>query len=290
VTAGEALAEARRRLAATGADSARIDAVRLLEAILGRDAAWLLAHDRDDLEAASLRAFEDAVRRREAGEPVAYITGTAGFFGRTFAVTRDVLVPRPETEQLAELALAALRRLGRASPAFCDVGTGSGILALTLACELPEARGIAVDLSAAALAVASRNAAALGVASRVTFAHGDLLAAVPAEARFDCLVANLPYVPHGELAAPPDPTTFEPRLALDGGADGLDLYRRLLPALARHLTPQATVLFEAGPSTAAPLAALAAAAFPTAQVEIHPDYAGHPRTIEITTGPAATSP
>jgi release factor glutamine methyltransferase len=278
-TVGEALRTATERLR-RGSASARTDASRLLEAVLGRDAGWLLAHANDELEPLERERFEAALARRDHGEPVAYIVGSAGFFGRTFAITPDVLVPRPETEHLVELALDRLRL--RPRPWFCDVGTGSGILAITLACELPGAGGVAVDVSPAALAVARKNAATLRVADRIDFRTGDLLEpAVPA-GPFDCIVANLPYVPSAQIAVAPDPTSFEPRLALDGGPDGLDLYRRLLASVPALLRPGGTAFFEAAPETGATLAALAAAACgPAATVAIHRDYAGLERTVAV---------
>jgi release factor glutamine methyltransferase len=280
-TVGEALRAATERLRPSSV-SARADASRLLEAILGRDAGWLLAHTNDELAPVARERFDAALARRELGEPVAYVTGTAGFFGRTFAVTRAVLVPRPETEQLVELALVRLRRSPK--PRVCDVGTGSGILAVTLACELPEARVVAVDLSVAALAVARENAAALGVGERIDFLLGDLLEPAAQAGPFDCVVANLPYVPAARIAAAPDPTSFEPRLALDGGPDGLDLYRRLLVSLAAALRPGGSAFFEAAPETAAALAALSAAAFgPDATIAIHRDYAGLERIVTVST-------
>jgi release factor glutamine methyltransferase len=278
-TVGEALRAATERLR-PGSVSARADASRLLEAILGRDAGWLLAHASDELDRDASERFEAALARRERGEPVAYVTGTAGFFGRTFAVSPAVLVPRPETEHLVELALGRLRL--RPEPSFCDIGTGSGILAITLACELPAARGVAVDISPEALAVARENAAALGVADRIDFLVGDLMEPVAGAGPFDCIVANLPYVPSAKIATAPDPTSFEPRLALDGGPDGLDLYRRALASVPESLRPGGAALFEAAPETCAALAALAAAsAGPGASVAIHRDYAGLERIVEI---------
>jgi len=281
VTVGRALEHARERLRAS--DSARADASRLLEATLQRDAGWLLANDAALLEPDVAGRFDAAVARRMAGEPVAYIVGHAGFYGRRFAVTSAVLVPRPETEELAERAIAFLRTRGDAEPAFLDVGTGSGALAITLACELPAARGVANDLSSAALAVAARNAAALGVAGRLTFVEGDLLGppAVAQAAPFACIVANLPYVPTAQLSPAPDPTSFEPRLALDGGTDGLALYRRLFARAPQLLAAGGALFAEAGPPTATLLAALAAQAFgPDALVRIHRDYGGRERIVE----------
>jgi len=220
------------------------------------------------------------VRRRQAGEPVAYLAGSAGFFGRTFAVNADVLVPRPESEELIERAIARVRSLHARAPTLCDVGTGSGILAITAACELPALRCTAIDVSPAALAVARANARMHGVEARIEFLCGDLLAPAGAR-RFDTVVANLPYVEAAALAPAPDPTSFEPRMALDGGTDGLDLYRRLLERLNAHLNPGGAAFLEAGEHSTAALATLAASAFPNAEVRLHDDYAGRPRIVEI---------
>ena len=280
ITVGEALASARDRLR-SGA-SARADSARLLETILGRDAAWLLAHDRDEVLGADLERYERALARRGAGEPLAYITGRAGFYGRAFEVTPDVLVPRPETEGLVDLALAFLRTGAVASPCIGDVGTGSGVLAVTLACELGAAICTATDISPAALEVGRRNAARAGVAGRIDFVLCDVLPLGLPGAPFDCIVANLPYVPSGDLAPPPDPTSFEPRQALDGGPDGLAAYRRLLEMAPSALARPGLLLMEAGPDTAEPLASLAALAFSAeATVDIHRDYAGHERIVAV---------
>lgn len=264
--------------------SARADAGRLLEAILERNSAWLLAHGEEELDATLATRFESAVARRAAGFPLAYILGAWWFFGRRFEITRDVLVPRPETEQLVELAIAFLR-LQPEPAVFWDVGTGSGALAITLACELANARGVASDTSAAALAVAERNAADQNVSERLTFVEADLASdAVAARAPFACIVANLPYVPTRELPMPPDPTSFEPRAALDGGLDGLALYRRLLAAAPRLLAPRAAMFLEAGPGTVPLLAELAREIFGSAAIEIHADYAAQARVVSVNVG------
>jgi len=280
VTVGAALRAGTERLQ-PASDSARADAARILEALLDADAAWVLAHDREPLAPETRQRDEHALDRRANGEPVAYITGSAGFYGRRFGVTPAVLVPRPETEHAVDLALDHLR--GVARPVVCDVGTGSGVLAITLACELPGSRSIATDVSAAALQVARANALAHGVAGRVEFLCGDLLEPAADRAPFDCLIANLPYVPSGDLAAAPDPTSFEPRLALDGGPDGLALYRRLLARAPGLLRAGAVVVLEAGPDTTRALAALAGAAFgPAARIAVHRDYGGRERTVVVT--------
>jgi len=282
VTVGRALEIARERLRAS--DSARADAVRLLEAMLDRDAGWLLAHDDSLLDPEASARYDAAVARRTNGEPVAYIVGHGGFYGRRFEVTPAVLVPRPETEELAEIAIAFLRSRLEPQVRFCDVGTGSGALAVTLALEVPRACGVATDVAPAALAVAQRNATAHGVAGRIAFVRADLLESprVRAASPFACIVANLPYVPTAELPRSPDPTSFEPRVALDGGPDGLALYRRLLAAAPSLLARSGVLFMEAGPGTAASLAALALEALgPEANVSIRSDYGGRERIVTV---------
>jgi len=290
VTAGEALARANGALRGAS-PSARLDATRLLAGVLGRDAAWILAHGDRELSPEEASRFEAMTARRARGEPIAYITGRAGFYGRDFAVTPAVLVPRPESELLVELALAALRAPGGAGPEprILDVGTGSGALAIALALERPDARVSALDVSSAALEVAARNARDHRVEGRIAFLRSDLDAALPPGSRFDAIVANLPYVPSEALAPAPDPTAFEPRLALDGGPDGLALYRRLLTRAPGLLAPGGILVMEAAPPTAAPLAALARAAFAEgAEVRIVPDLAGLERAIVAQLGGTGT--
>ncbi|MBD5656105.1 MAG: peptide chain release factor N(5)-glutamine methyltransferase, partial [Candidatus Eremiobacteraeota bacterium] len=163
MTVGEALIAGRERLRAAG-DDGRFDALRLLEESLERNAAWIMAHDDDVVTAAAFERYAAALERRARGEPAAYIVGTVGFYGRTYAVNAGVLVPRPDSEHVVTLALEALRERERDRPAvpprLCDVGTGSGILAITLACEWPTAAVTALDISQAALAVAEGNARA----------------------------------------------------------------------------------------------------------------------------------
>jgi release factor glutamine methyltransferase len=280
-TAAAALREARARLGGHGRD-ARLDASRLLEAASGRDRAWLLAHAGDTLDRHDFERFTGYVARRERGEPVAYILGECGFYGRSFEITRDVLVPRPESEHLIELALRRLREAAARGPRVCDVGTGSGALAVTLCCELPSLEADGIDLSPAALAVADRNARRHALGARIAFRIGDALNGLAAGRLFDGILANLPYVPTAELQDHPDPTAFEPRVALDGGPDGLDAYRRLLERAPHHLVPGGWLLMEAGPGTASALADLAGRAFPaSAFVEIHRDYAARERIVAV---------
>ncbi len=280
-TVGDALRHGLAVLVRMG-DEGRFDALRLLEETLDRNAAWILAHGDDRLGDENVGRYTRALAMRATGVPVAYIVGSAGFFGRTFAVTRDVLVPRPETEGVVEIARAALADNGDRPPEICDLGTGSGILAITLACELPLARVTALDISPAALAVARANARAHDIDARVRFLQSDMWTALDAGATYDCIVANLPYVRRADLKAAPDATAFEPALALDGGDDGLDAYRALLTQAPARLRAGGTLVMEAGPDTVPKLATLAEAAFAEpATIEIHRDLALHERIVVV---------
>jgi release factor glutamine methyltransferase len=284
VTVADALRSCARSLRGSS-ESPLADARRLLVHALGRDPAWLIAHARDAIDGAAHAGLNALVARRAAGEPIAYVLGSAWFYGREFAVTPDVLVPRPETEHLVDAALDDLRAQ-RARAAVrglhvCDVGTGCGAIALTLAAEDPSLAVVASDVSEAALAVARRNAELLGIAGRVRFVQGDLAEPLAPLGPFDCVVANLPYIPSAAVPSPPDPVGFEPRLALDGGDDGLALYRRLLFGLRRLVTPGGSAFLEAAPGTIERLAVLAESML-GAHVEIGEDYAGKERWLSVT--------
>src|SRR5664279_863990 len=243
----QALRAAGRRLQPVG-ETGALDASRLLEHVTGRDRAGLLMAAGVELDPLTSAQFERLVVRRERGEPVAYIVGNAGFYGRTFAVDERVLVPRPESEHVVEAVIDDLRARRKAAGIVVDVGTGSGALGITLACELPELAVYATDISADALHVARRNAAHNGVFQRCTFLAGDLLEPlVRFGERLDAVVANLPYIPARDVPLAPNPAGFEPRIALDGGPDGLDLYRRLLTQLAPVAADDAAVFLEAAP-------------------------------------------
>jgi release factor glutamine methyltransferase len=216
---GPALAAATDALRAAGIGEPRLDAELLLAAASGRGRVSLIADPGATVEPAAARRFGELVRRRLRREPLAYIVGTKGFRRIELAVDSRVLVPRPETELLVEIALE--RRPGR----LLDVGTGSGAIALAVADELPEAEVVATDTSAGALEVARANAARLGLAGRVRFEEGT----VPAGTHFDLVLANLPYVAERDWAGlEREVTEWEPREALLAGHDGLDAYRALL--------------------------------------------------------------
>ncbi len=212
--------------------------------------AWLLAHDADPLAPDQAAAFCDAIERRLAGEPIQYITGEAEFYGLSFHVNRDVLIPRPETELLVEKAIELVGKLRRSnatsSPRIVDVGAGSGAIAVALAHKLPFAEITASEISAAALVVARANAARHGAASRIRFLEGDLLAPVAGE-QFDLIVSNPPYVPEADRATlDVEVRNFEPAQALFAGNDGLAIYRRLLPESFKALAAGGVLLLEIG--------------------------------------------
>jgi release factor glutamine methyltransferase len=281
-TIAAALRAAAKRLHGIG-ETGALDASRLLESVLQCDRAMLLVRGDEPLEPAAATTFEALIARRERGEPVAYVTGSVGFYGRTFLVDERVLVPRPESEHIVEAAIEDLRGRRKTGGIAVDVGTGSGALAITLACELPDLGVFGVDVSADALQVARRNAAANNVFQHVTLLQGDLLAPLlRLGARADTFVANLPYIPTGAVPPAPNPVGFEPLVALDGGPDGLDLYRRLLAQVPAAAAPGASLFLEAAPGTIEPLAALVEATFPGIYLEIGEDYAGCERFVQAT--------
>jgi release factor glutamine methyltransferase len=276
VTVGEALDRAVRRI---GGESAVLDARILLEAACGSERSTLFSHPERELDPQSVARFEGMLARREVGEPVAYIVGSAGFYGRVFSVDRRVLVPRPETEHLVEAVLDYLRGTPAESVrAVADVGTGCGAIAITLAAEDPRLHVAAGDCSGEALAVARLNARRLGTEG-VHFVEGDLLEPLSEDGPFDVVVANLPYVPTVDVPNVPHPVGYEPRVALDGGRDGLDLYRRLLEGAESAVKRGGAIFMEAAPGTIEALAACAEASFPGAGIEIGTDYAGLDRYV-----------
>jgi release factor glutamine methyltransferase len=259
--------------------SSSLDARLLMEHAAQRDHMHFLTHGAEQVDSVTRERFLACVERRVAGEPIAYITGRVGFYGRAFVVTPDVLVPRPETEHLVEAVLEELKMRRENGLRIADIGTGSGALAVTLACELPHHAVYATEVSSAALSVARQNAERLG--ARVVFLEGDLAAPLSAFAPFSCVVANLPYIKSVEMPRLPLSVRYEPRVALDGGADGLQLYGRLAAQLSSLLTRDASLFFEAAPDTIDPLAALVEDLFPQAHVEIGVDYAGLERYVGV---------
>lgn len=268
-TAHDALDAAIDALRAAGVESPRLDAHVLLAWASGRDRAELVAAPEAPLSPSAARSFAQAVRRRVRREPLAYIIGRRGFRRLEVCVDPRVLIPRPETELLVELALE-LKPVD-----ILEVGTGSGAVALAVADELPGARIIATDTSSAALQVASANAARIGLSERITFLEGT----VPAGERFDLILANLPYVAEGEWAGlTPEITRHEPREALVAGPDGLDAIRKVVPLVAAVQAAGGQIALEVGHGQAPAVEdVLAAAGYRPAGRR--PDLAGIERVV-----------
>lgn len=245
----EALSLLTRILIEAGLDTPQRDARFLMQGLLGLDGAQLLSGSGRPLGDAAGR-LSDAAARRAAHEPVSRILGRRAFYGRDFIVTPDVLDPRPDTEVVVELALDLIkcRGLSEARLSIADIGTGSGILIVTLLAELPNAQGLATDISPAALAVARRNAEALGVADRMRFVATTGLDGCPGP--FDLVISNPPYISTEEIASlEPDVKNFDPMLALDGGDDGLSVYRDIARNIV-ELQASSLVVLEVGATQA----------------------------------------
>ncbi|HEV3152571.1 MAG TPA: peptide chain release factor N(5)-glutamine methyltransferase [Candidatus Baltobacteraceae bacterium] len=283
-TVAETLARGTELLA--DGPSGRTDAQILLAFTIGRDRAWLLAHGETFLSRAQADRYLALCRKRAGGMPVAYITGFAGFYGREFAVNEHVLIPRPESEHLVQDALAHLRsKVDARSPApsvltVYEAGIGSGAIGCTILAEVPQAALEGSDISFAALKVAEYNARRLNVYVRCKFYAADVVKPNSSQ-KYDVVIANLPYIPSAAVPQKPDPVGFEPRIALDGGADGLDHYRKLLTRLPNMLRSGGLALMEAAPPTIGRLAGLARDAMPHAAVEIRHDYAGLERYVAV---------
>ncbi|GAA0253459.1 peptide chain release factor N(5)-glutamine methyltransferase [Rhodanobacter caeni] len=220
----------------------RAEAELLLLHAVRQPRSWLFAHAGDDIDMDVQTVYGELLERRARGEPVAYITGSRGFWSLELEVTPATLIPRPETELLVELALQRLPR--DSACAVADLGTGSGAVALALASERPRCRVIATDASEAALAVAARNAARLGIGN-VVFAQGDWMAPL-GDARFELIVSNPPYIEAGDVHLARGDLRFEPATALASGRDGLDDIRRIVATARQHLLPGGWLLFEHG--------------------------------------------
>lgn len=286
----------------------RQDARLLLSWASGRNLAWLLAHDEEEADAAVEKAYLRAIARRIDREPVAHLTGMAGFDGHVFEVCPHVLIPRPETEQLVEIASAHLVRLEalgqmQAGHRMLDIGTGSGCIAISLLLRHPRLTAVAVDISTEALMVAERNARSLGVADRIHFVQGDVLRmdaevllqgetafldtngrqekhAPVKDDRYQLVVSNPPYIPSADVATlMPDVRLYEPLSALDGGTDGLVFYRRLAELAKALLAPDGQMVVEIGWDQGEPVPTVYRKALLGAI--LHRDLSGHPRIVSI---------
>ncbi|HWH78059.1 MAG TPA: peptide chain release factor N(5)-glutamine methyltransferase [Candidatus Binatus sp.] len=283
----DAIIEAVRRLSNAGIDSARLDAEVLLAHVLKMSRGQLVVSRDSSLTEAQLAKYEWLLRRRIGREPIAYIIGSQEFWSLEFKVSSAVLIPRPETERLIEVALARVGKNGLALPInVADLGTGSGAIAITLATELPAARLVATDISATALAIAERNAASHGVEQRIDFLCGDLFASVADCAeKFDLIVGNPPYVESEVIATlAPEIRDWEPRGALDGGADGLDFYRRIAAEAYQLLAPNGLIVLEIGAGMGHQVSSLFADLGQYRDIAVYQDYAGRDRVVSAANG------
>ena len=304
-TIGDCIADATTRLRDAGSETARLDAELLLGWAVGADRTAIVAHRDAPVGADALRRFEEAVARRATGEPVAYIRGIKEFHGLAFAVDPRGLIPRPETEALVEAAVTEImaRLAGRPGEAgggrdgggdpirVADVGTGSGAIAVAIAVELRKRRVTmgrnvriaATDISPEALDLARENAVGHAAADGMRFIEADLLPPVLPDngAPLDLILANLPYVRTDAISGLPIAASFEPRLALDGGADGLDVIRALLERLPEVLATGGAALFEIGADQGDSAPAAVAAVLPGWRATVQPDLAGLPRVLRV---------
>ncbi len=274
--AGEFILQATRIMERAGDAEARIDAEWMLCDALGIGRGALRAHLEDELDGARQELLERWVKRRARGEPLGYVQGRAYFMGLEFAVDARVLIPRQDTETLCEAAIGFLR--ARGGGAALDLCTGSGALAVAIAKACPGARVSAADISGGALEVAQKNARAHG--ARVRFYQGDLFAPLP-DARFDLIVTNPPYISDAEMETLQREVRWEPALALRGGADGLDFYRRIACEAGARLSPGGALMAEVGAGQSRRVAALFEAALPDARLEIARDLNGIERVVQL---------
>jgi release factor glutamine methyltransferase len=268
----EVLRGTERYLADRGVENPRLNAEHLLAHALGLKRMELYLQFDRPLTESERAPLRDLVKRRGAREPLQHVLGTAEFHGRTFACDKRALVPRPETEQLVELALEIAK--DKPAATILDIGTGSGVIVLTIALELPSATLHATDLSPDALALAAENAARHALTDRIVFHQADLLP--PDGTRFDLIIANLPYIPAEEIASLSPEVRHDPASALDGGADGLDLIRRLIETAPDRLAPGGALLLEIGLGQADAVNALLSAR-KFRDISVRPDYQNIPR-------------
>lgn len=277
----QAVREGAAVLQKAGVPEAQREASSLLAFILGKDRTFLIAHAGDLLEDETLIRFQESVERRAGGEPLQYINGVQDFFGREFRVTPDVLIPRPETELLVETAIEVSRG-GGASTFLCDVGTGSGCIAVTLLCEIAKAHAVAVDKSPAALEIAKLNSRHHSVEERAQFAVSDCFDALdPRVYQFDLVVSNPPYVSASMLSGlQREVRDHEPLVALSPGTDGLSIIRRLIEETPAFLKSNGHLLMEIGFDQGEAVTELVSKTS-WQLLEIRPDLQGIPRIVVL---------
>lgn len=280
-TIQEVLVSAVRALGVrNGVASARLETEILLAHTLKISRALLLAHLGDPISEQDAAQFAGMVARRAQREPIAYIVGHQEFYGLDLYVDRRVLIPRPETEHVVELALKALKKIQHPEPVIVDVGTGSGAIALALARNTTDTKIIATDISPEALTVAQRNAARLHLEDRISFRNADLLDGVSAP--IDILTANLPYIPLArEAQLPREIRQYEPRTATIAGLDGLSVIRRLLESVPQHMARSSFIFLEISEEQGEPARELVNRLLPNAHAEIHRDLEQLDRVVEI---------
>lgn len=282
-TLSDALRRGRKRLTAAGGATPGLDAEVLLRHVLGLDRTELFVRLPEPIAASALATYDRLLEARAGDIPVAYLTGEREFMALTFEVGPSVLIPRPETELLVAWALSWLGKRDRERVTVVDVGTGSGAIAISIAAAMAPnwpGRIIASDISPAALSIAARNRMRLDAHQRVAFVQGSLTSWL--RGPVDLILANLPYLRPAQIAENSS-LAAEPRLALDGGRDGLDLIRRLLGDAPRVLAPSGAIVLEIDPSQRGDVVSLARRAFPASDIRVLPDLAGFDRHVTIET-------
>jgi len=280
-TVGETLREGVRQLEHANVPSAPFAAELLLMHVLDRDRTFLHAHPENPVDPAQAEVFFSLTNKRAAGTPTQYLTGKQEFWGLDFEVTPDVLIPRPETEHVIEVALARIGESRRNNPLrAADVGTGSGCIAVALAKELPQAKIFATDISPAALTIASRNATRHNATTRITFLECNLLDGIPQKPLLDVIVSNPPYVARKDAASlPADVREHEPEIALFAGEDGMAIYPPLIAQAATHLAEGGLLVLELGAGLFEPVSDLLEARSGWMRVSATQDLAGIVRVI-----------
>jgi len=285
ISIAAAILQGAHQLRKAGVSDARREAGSLLGHVIERDRSFLISHAEDPITSEEAAKFAEFLDERAKGKPLQYLTGHQEFFGLDFEVNADVLIPRPETELLVETALKIVAG-SESSNLICDVGTGSGCVVVTLLHEVPNARGVALDISPAAIEVAQRNAAKHSVSDRLQFLVSDGFARVDQkEMVFDLIVSNPPYVPAGDIEGlQREVRDYEPHLALEAGPDGLDSVRRLLADAGAYLKTGGHLLFEIGFDQREAVERLIEPMVSSGSwnlFDIYPDLQGIPRTVAL---------